>query len=535
MRRAGCLAALGCGGLALGGILALLLLAVIPAVLGVFLSGVGPAAARLESPATGGAPPPAFATPASRPAEWLGLVTQEATLRGLPAEVVLAVVAAASGGNALADTAYCSNGATAPASCDQAFPPGAFGLGPQGVTTVGVARGLMGLTDPPAVLPHPHDPQANVAQGTADLVRWLGGAAYWQAALNGFHAAFQQPPGWPADPGYADQLRQWIATYEAGPQLGAWALAAWDSQTGQWTDPGDRPEWVLVVATGPYGPAWSHAWKPPTWVCSPQGGPCQWVDHRVSGHAPEPPVAVTGRTADGHAVAFAWSPRDPAVPTVPGASLWGAQVPLQGPHRLVQITATWNTPQGVVSASLPWPPAGAGSVGQVAAIPPGQALAPYWPDILAASRATGVPAAWLAAEMLAESGGQNVCYRGDPTQACGVMQIEPGTAIQLGFTPQDRLDPAKALLMGAEYLAQQYATFGSWELASAAYYGGPASVKQALRAAGLSWPTAWTPAVQQALAIVPFPQAGNSETMTQYADTIAATAARLVVPAGGGS
>ena len=51
----------------------------------------------------------------------------------------------------------------------------------------------------------------------------------------------------------------------------------------------------------------------------------------------------------------------------------------------------------------------------------------------------------------------------------------PATARMLGV---DRRDPAQNLEGGARYLAQQYARFGSWPLALAAYNAGPAAVER---------------------------------------------------------
>ena len=59
--------------------------------------------------------------------------------------------------------------------------------------------------------------------------------------------------------------------------------------------------------------------------------------------------------------------------------------------------------------------------------------------------------------------------------AYGLTQLMPATARMLGV---DRRDPAQNLEGGARYLAQQYARFGSWPLALAAYNAGPAAVER---------------------------------------------------------
>ena len=60
-----------------------------------------------------------------------------------------------------------------------------------------------------------------------------------------------------------------------------------------------------------------------------------------------------------------------------------------------------------------------------------------------------------------------------PKGAFGLAQLMPATARQLGV---DRTDPAQNLEGGARYLAQQYARFGTWPLALAAYNAGPEAV-----------------------------------------------------------
>jgi len=61
--------------------------------------------------------------------------------------------------------------------------------------------------------------------------------------------------------------------------------------------------------------------------------------------------------------------------------------------------------------------------------------------------------------------------------------------------------------------------FGSWRIASAAYYGGAGSVQNAGVTAGMTWTQA-----APHLTVVPFISAGNSLTMTEYANNIEATA-----------
>ncbi len=62
-----------------------------------------------------------------------------------------------------------------------------------------------------------------------------------------------------------------------------------------------------------------------------------------------------------------------------------------------------------------------------------------------------------------------------PKGAIGLAQLMPGTAAVLGV---DATDPTENLDGGARYLRQQYDTFGTWQLALAAYNAGPGAVQQ---------------------------------------------------------
>lgn len=59
--------------------------------------------------------------------------------------------------------------------------------------------------------------------------------------------------------------------------------------------------------------------------------------------------------------------------------------------------------------------------------------------------------------------------------AIGLAQLMPGTARLMGVDPYD---PRENLEGGARYLRQQYETFGSWQLALAAYNAGPGAVRE---------------------------------------------------------
>jgi soluble lytic murein transglycosylase-like protein len=62
-----------------------------------------------------------------------------------------------------------------------------------------------------------------------------------------------------------------------------------------------------------------------------------------------------------------------------------------------------------------------------------------------------------------------------PKGATGLGQLMPATAEELGVDPND---PFQNIEGSARYLAQQYATFGSWPLALAAYNAGPGNVRK---------------------------------------------------------
>lgn len=117
-------------------------------------------------------------------------------------------------------------------------------------------------------------------------------------------------------------------------------------------------------------------------------------------------------------------------------------------------------------------------------------LAP-WADFVAeAARNTGLPVQWIAAVILAESGGQTT-LNGRPITsakgAMGLMQLMPATyavmKIQLNLG-NDPYDPHDNIMAGATYLRVMYDRYGYPGL-FAAYNCGPGRFDASLRGEAL--------------------------------------------------
>lgn len=94
---------------------------------------------------------------------------------------------------------------------------------------------------------------------------------------------------------------------------------------------------------------------------------------------------------------------------------------------------------------------------------------PYGLAIAEAAERHGLDPKLLHALVIVES-----AYRAEacsPVGACGLTQLMPGTARDLGVT--DRFDPLENLRGGADYLARQMLRFADVRLALAAYNSGP--------------------------------------------------------------
>ncbi|MGO3124125.1 MAG: lytic transglycosylase domain-containing protein [Advenella sp.] len=112
------------------------------------------------------------------------------------------------------------------------------------------------------------------------------------------------------------------------------------------------------------------------------------------------------------------------------------------------------------------------------------ALLPYHDDILAASKATGVPANLLAAVIWDESKGiasAGTVNGENGLSDSGLMQVNPATYAALKeqypeLLGADVSDAKNNIMAGALYLKDNYDQFGSWNLALRAYNSGPLSV-----------------------------------------------------------
>lgn len=97
----------------------------------------------------------------------------------------------------------------------------------------------------------------------------------------------------------------------------------------------------------------------------------------------------------------------------------------------------------------------------------------YRNEVIAAANRYGVPPLLALAVMRQESKGKQDAVSGKG--ATGLMQLMPATARELKVDPND---PLQNIDGGVRYLAQQLKTFGSTDLALAAYNAGPATVRK---------------------------------------------------------
>ena len=97
----------------------------------------------------------------------------------------------------------------------------------------------------------------------------------------------------------------------------------------------------------------------------------------------------------------------------------------------------------------------------------------YLPHARAAARKHGIPED-LFLRLVQQESGWNAGARSHKG-ATGLAQLMPGTAAKLGVNPND---PIENLEGGARYLRMMYNTFGTWQLALAAYNAGPGAVQK---------------------------------------------------------
>jgi len=105
-----------------------------------------------------------------------------------------------------------------------------------------------------------------------------------------------------------------------------------------------------------------------------------------------------------------------------------------------------------------------------------------------AAQRFGLPAAWVRAVLLAESGGDPRAV--SPAGAIGLMQIMPATWNELRVRHglgADPFDPRDNILAGAAYLRELYERYGKVAAMLAAYNAGPGRYEASL--AGKKLPT----------------------------------------------
>lgn len=96
----------------------------------------------------------------------------------------------------------------------------------------------------------------------------------------------------------------------------------------------------------------------------------------------------------------------------------------------------------------------------------------YQAQVLASAAKWGVPPAFLAAQLDAESGFNPSAV--SPDGAIGIAQFMPGTAKSVGLNPHDANASIDAM---AKLMAHYHKQYGTWEKALYAYHDGPGKVE----------------------------------------------------------
>lgn len=145
----------------------------------------------------------------------------------------------------------------------------------------------------------------------------------------------------------------------------------------------------------------------------------------------------------------------------------------------VRIGPVWPDPTGIRRV-VPAEGAATTGPGPVAAAAAPSAARPGWAAggglagvFAAATTRYDLPAGLLQAVAQRESGMRTDAV--SPAGARGLMQLMPATAAGLGVDP---MDAAQAVDGAARYLREQLDTFGSLDLALAAYNAGPGNVRR---------------------------------------------------------
>lgn len=117
------------------------------------------------------------------------------------------------------------------------------------------------------------------------------------------------------------------------------------------------------------------------------------------------------------------------------------------------------------------------------------------PEIVAASRATGVPPSLIAGIMAIESSGNR--WEVSVAGAIGLMQVMPDELLAHGVSVDVGFDPATNVLVGAWILAER--SGAGWELAAGYYFGigcdAYGTCTGAYVRAALAWAAAYAPAL----------------------------------------